>query len=356
MSLEIQRKSVLERLQTAMELELATIPPYMMALLSIRPPANRAAADLIRSVMMEEMLHMALIGNLICSLGGRTRLGKNNVASFPLRMTFQGRDFQDRKFNIDLKGLTSDQLSIFLKIELPADLNEAFGILTDGLTIPAPTIGDFYEDLVNELKVMAAANPAEAVFVGAKAPQVGPGYYWGAAGQPIVVRGLDDALAAIGLIVRQGEGASIAMASGEAQYFADPRNHGHYFRFNEIAKGRRYKATDSPLADPTGEELHTDFGACAQLKANPKSGDYVSGTPLAALNAAFNRHYSLMLTQIETAFNGNPTLLYEAISNGMHGLAGIAYEMVRTPVPGENDVFGCPSFEWVDQVSGNFTP
>lgn len=356
MSLDAQRRALLERLQKAMELELATIPPYMMALMSIRPPANRAAADLIPSVMMEEMLHMALVGNLICSLGGRTRLGRENVPLFPLRMTFKERNFSDRKFDIDLLGLTPAQLEVFLKIEMPADLHEAFGIQPDGLVVPAPRIGDFYDDLINDLKAMSAAYPKADVFIGANAPQVGPGYYWGATGEPIVVRTLDDALAALRVIIRQGEGASIAMTAGEAQYFADPRNLGHYFWFMEIAKGRRYKAEDSPMGNPTGEGLQTDFSACAALNANPKASDYAAGTPLATLNAAFNRHYSIMLNQIELAFNGNPTLLYEAITNGMHGLAGIAYEMVRTPLPDQADVFGCPSFEWVEQVSDSSSP
>ena len=31
-------------------------------------------------------------------------------------------------------------------------------------------------------------------------------------------------------------------------------------------------------------------------------------------------------------------------------MAGIAFEMVRTPAPGEEGVFGCPSFEWMDQA------
>ena len=356
MSLDAQRNSVLERLQKAMDLELATIPPYMMALMSIRPPANRPAADLIRSVMMEEMLHMALVGNLICSLGGRTRLGKENVPSYPLRMTFQNRNFSDRKFDIELRGLTPTQLEVFLKIELPADLHEAFGLQAEGLVVPAPTIGDFYDDLVKDLRAMATTYPEKDVFIGADAPQIGPGYYWGGAGETTVVRTLDDALTALGVIIRQGEGASIAMAAGEFQYFADPKNHGHYFRFMEIARGRRYKVEDSPMGNPSGELISTDFGACAVLKANPRAADYAAGTPLLTLNSAFNRHYSLMLNQMELAFNGNPTLLYEAITNGMHGLAGIAYQIVRTPVPDEVGVFGCPSFEWVEQVSGNVNP
>lgn len=353
MTLDERRKSVLDKLQKALELELSTIPPYMMALMSIRPPANRGAAELIRTVLMEEMLHMVLVGNLICSLGGRTQLGRENAPSFPLRMTFKGQNFSDREFEISVQGLTRDQLAVFLKIELPADLVEAFGLKAEGLVVPAPTIGDFYSELVSELKAMANAFGEADVFVGAKAPQIGPGYYWGGGGQPFAVRNINDAIKAIDVIVRQGEGARIAMAAGDAQYFADPKNHGHFFRFMEISEGRRYKDTDSPLGKPSGEIITTDFGACAKLKANPKAADYAIDTALATLNAAFNRHYSLMLSQIEIAFNGNPTLLFEAITNGMHGLAGIAYEMVRTPVVDEDGVFGCPSFEWVDQVSAS---
>ena len=42
-----KRETLKGWLQTAIELELATIPPYMIALLSIKLPTNREAADLI---------------------------------------------------------------------------------------------------------------------------------------------------------------------------------------------------------------------------------------------------------------------------------------------------------------------
>jgi hypothetical protein len=47
-------------LQWAIELEHATIPPYLCALYSLDPDRNPEAAQVIRTVFTEEMLHLAL--------------------------------------------------------------------------------------------------------------------------------------------------------------------------------------------------------------------------------------------------------------------------------------------------------
>ena len=65
-SLEALRR----HLQWALELEHSTIPPYLCALYSIREDANPAAAELVRSVFMEEMLHMTLVANVLNAVGG----------------------------------------------------------------------------------------------------------------------------------------------------------------------------------------------------------------------------------------------------------------------------------------------
>jgi Ferritin-like len=346
-----RRSSLLESLQAALELELATIPPYMMALLSIQQGQNRAAADLIRGTMMQEMLHMALVGNLISSLGGQSKLGKENIPCYPLRMTFKDRSFSDRKFDIHLTGLSKEQLDVFLQVEMPSGLLAAMKPAFVSIEVPAPTIGDFYKDIEDELRALCETYAASEVFTGDPAKQIGPAFFWGAAGAPIVVTGLETALKALELVVRQGEGGTLATAAGETPYFADPLNRGHYFRFREIAEGRLYRDTDSPLGKPTGEPVEMDFSKCFVLLKNPRQDKYAEGTPLAEMNASFNRQYSLMLRQIELAFNGSPSLLYETIVNGMHGLVGIALEMIKHLVPDSEAAMGCPSFEWVEPVA-----
>ena len=92
MANEDKRATLLARLQTAIELEWSTIPPYMVAILSMKLTANREAANLIRGVMMEEMLHMALVANVLNAVGGTVHIGPDNVPSYPLRL-FKGRDF-----------------------------------------------------------------------------------------------------------------------------------------------------------------------------------------------------------------------------------------------------------------------
>ncbi|MGC1953488.1 MAG: ferritin-like protein [Gammaproteobacteria bacterium] len=351
MNLAERKSALLESLQAALELELATIPPYMMALLSIPSGQSRAAANLIRGVMMQEMLHMALVGNLISSLGGQSKLEKENIPTYPLRMKFKGRGFSDRDFDIHLAGLSREQLDVFLQVEMPSGLLPKMKPAFVPIEVPAPTIGDFYKGIEDELRFLCETYSVSEIFTGDSAKQIGPAFFWGAAGSAVVVTGLETALKALDLIIRQGEGGALATAAGETPYFADSLNRGHYFRFKEIAEGRLYSEADSPLGNPTGEPVEMDLSKCLVLLRNPRQEKYADGTLLAEMNASFNRHYSIMLRQIELAFNGNPLLLYEAIVNGMHGLAGIAIEMTNHRVTGSEAVMGCPSFEWVEPIA-----
>ena len=57
-------------LRSAMQLEHATIPPYLMALYSIKPGTNSDASHVLRVVVVEEMLHLTLVANLLNAVGG----------------------------------------------------------------------------------------------------------------------------------------------------------------------------------------------------------------------------------------------------------------------------------------------
>ncbi len=66
--------SLQEHLQSAIELEHTTLPPYLCALYSLDRERNAAAAEALLSVFVEEMLHLALAANLLNAVGGRPRL------------------------------------------------------------------------------------------------------------------------------------------------------------------------------------------------------------------------------------------------------------------------------------------
>jgi hypothetical protein len=333
MTLEQEKQTLYPLLQTALELELSTIPPYLVALLSIRKDANRGSANLIRSVMMEEMLHMVLVGNLMSSLGGTVRIGSKEAPRFPLKLAFEGKAFRSREFEVGLQRFSPDALDTFLKIEIPDSLlaRGRQQAAAPALDIAGMTIGEFYEMLGKKLRKLCETYGEPQVFCGEPRKQVSEQYYWGSGGRPVVVSGLASAEQALETIVSQGEGSHDSIDDDDTLEFNQPDELAHYFRFNEIRCGRHYRTGDSPH------------------KANPKQSDYAPGSKLAELNANFNRQYSLMLTQIETALNGVPRLLYDAISNGMHALTSIALEMMTLPIDSMvGNLHGAPSFEWVE--------
>jgi hypothetical protein len=355
MTLQQQKDELFPLLQTAMELELSTIPPYFTALVSIHPGANRVSATLIRSVMMEEMLHMTLVGNLVSSLGGTVRLGRENMPGYPLRMNFDGKTFKDRQFDVNLEAFSPAAINTFLQIELPTELATRMKARREftEIDIPGITIGAFYDEVIARLKRMCDEFGEAAVFTGNPALQVNPQFYWGSGGSPVIITTFDTAREALEEIIEQGEGGGASVFDPDEHYADTQYDLAHYFRFNEIALGRRYQPGDTPDAPPTGQPIEVDYGAVYPIKRNPASADYAPGSRLATLNDEFNRKYTVMLGEIAQAFNGTPHALYDAIINGMHALTPIAGEMMALPIDGEaGGAHGAPSFEWHDPLSG----
>jgi Ferritin-like len=350
MTLDEQKLQIFPLLQKAMELELSTIPPYLTALITIKKQANRVAANLIRSVMMEEMLHMVLVGNLISSLGGKVCLREENIPTYPLKMKFQGQVFKDRDFDVNLMAFSPEAIHTFLQIEMPSSLISHKVLLraSSEIEIPDITIGAFYERIIAMLEKMCIEFHESAVFCGNPKQQISEDYYWGSYGKPIIITSMDNAREALKVIIQQGEGIDQSVFDGDEHYFEQPDEVAHYFRFKEIELGRRYRPEDRPDKPPSGEPFIVDYNAVFPIKQNAKSSDYETSSQLETLNDAFNRQYSLMLSQLEQAFNGTPSVLYNAIVNGMHTMTPIAMEMMSLRISDNGDeTCGAPSFEWI---------
>lgn len=337
---------LLAMLQTAASLELATIPPYLTALLSIVRPHNRGAAENIRSVMIEEMLHLALVSNVVSSIGGTLRLTGDYVPRFPLKMSFEGQPFEDRNFDVYLAPFSRATIKTFMDIEQPRRLKRTLFKMTE-MVIPANTIGEFYEEIINTLETLATSS-RDPLFIGDPARQIGAGYYWSAGGKPIIVTDLNSARSALQVVINQGEGAGGSLDDGDQPDFGQPFEVAHYYRFAEIFHGKRYRPGADPTKPPDGPPLSIDFSAVHPIKLGAVSADYAN-SPLAQMNGAFNRQYSDMLIQVEEALNGNPKTLYTAIMNGMRALSELGIRMMSTAIPGDSQGrHGCPTFEWVE--------
>ena len=336
------------QLQKAVTLEFATLPPYLTALWSLHPGSNREAAAVIRGVMMEEMLHMTLAGNVLSALGGHVRLCGRAIPVYPLQLAFDGRQHRDRLVDIHLERFSAHAVQTFMGIELPARMHAAHAdAATPELAIPDFTIGAFYDEIIGELRALCDEFDAAVVFTGNPAHQIAAEFFWKGGGQPMVVSNLTEAVQALRVVTAQGEGARGSMSDGDQQFFGQPDEVAHYFRFKQIACGRYYTATDSIHQPPSGALLNVDYAAVFPIRTDSRQADLAAHPPLAALSARFNAAYSMMLWQLTEGFAGNPPVFYTAIMNGMSSLSEVARALVGTPIPDDpQGLHAAPSFEW----------
>lgn len=346
-------------LQTALQLELSTIPPYLCALYSIKEGTNKMATEIIKSVVIEEMLHMVMVANLINSIGGEPIIGKvpgeEFVPTYPTHLPGN----VDKHLVINLGSMTPRQIKAFCKIEHPGD---------EGLGVPKRpddkdgfrSIGEFYHAIRGSLIHFEeeAQKNGGTIFTGTK-QQVTPDHYYGAGGGIIPVHCLEDAMAVIDEIVEQGEGTLGSIFSGDYHeednnmelFGPDVEEYAHYFRFKEVLHGRFYQPTDSAHRDspnkglPTGEPIDVDWDAVYNMADNPKMADYPKDSEIYQKMYEFNLTYMALLDNLNTACNGNPDALREGIMV-MYDLKYKAAELMK--IPGKDGYNVGPSFEYIE--------
>ena len=331
-------------LQAAVELELSTIPPYLCAQYSLRPEANDTARLIIRSVVVEEMLHMILAANVLNAIGGEPRVtGHAHVPRYP-------HELPDGVV-LDLLPFGPEAVEGFLRVENPQSSHQGPGpghpllagrrpavhqasatTLAQGPT----TIGAFYAEIIEGLEKAAATMGEQALFCGDPARQLTREYYYAGGGTPLPVTDLESARAALTEIVDQGEGDPGSMYDKDGDL-------GHYYRFQQLKFGRSYRSSDH-AGTPTGAKVDIDWTAVYPMIANPRGGDYADPELRAASDAA-NRTWSELLRQLEAAFNGSPQELLAAVPT-MFRLRDHALVLLANPLPGGGGGHAGPTFEW----------
>jgi hypothetical protein len=333
-------ESLREHLQWAIELEHATLPSYLCALYSLDPGRNPDAAEVLGSVFVEEMLHLALAANLLNAIGGRPQLDSPRVLpGYPRPLPHS-----DPSIEISLLPFGVEALELFLRIEQPAAPDAPDQC--DGYS----TISQFYEAIRHGLIDLCDRLGEAAMFCGDPARQVtAEQLAYGGAGRIIAVDGLPAALAALDEIVTQGEGADRSEVwDGDRDMFHPDRDEvGHHYRFQELLLGRRYRRGDTPTSGPTGPTVAVDWDAVRPMRRNPRLADHLPGSPVRVAQEAFNRDYCSLLQQLDRAFDGSPQLLSGAVS-AMYGLKAQAERLLQMPVDDGRRTAG-PTFEYVDR-------
>jgi hypothetical protein len=325
-----------KHLQWAIELEHATLPPYLCALYSLDPQRNSDAFALIGGVFVEEMLHLGLAANVMNAIGGRPRLDSPAVLQPYPRPLPHG----DRSFELSLAPFDLEALETFLRLERPA------GAGAPAETEHYETIGQFYTAIEDGLRGLCAELGERAVFSGHPARQVHAAAFRHTTGRLIAVDSLSTALTALAEIVDEGEGNGRDQVWSDDQDVLQPERAAvaHYYRFAELKLGRRYQPGDTPDTGPTGEVVSLDFDAVLPMRRNPRLADHPVGHPIRMAQHRFNVTYSTMLNQLEQTFNGGPTTLPEAVRT-MYALKAQAAALMQMP-DGDDHVAG-PTFDYV---------
>jgi Ferritin-like len=316
-----------EYLQAALEVEHLTIPVYLSALYTIRPGTNRTAFFAIRSVVMEEMLHMTLAANVLNAVGGSPRVAHPRfLTKYPAKLPFSSDDLP----MIHLRHFSPKALETFLIIECPHSLAPKTG-KNPGWT----SIGQFYEAIRLGLVEIVRQNGESKVFTGPREKQVGPEDFYNSGGEVFPVTDLKSALLALRVISEQGEGVGDSIWDSDDKIFGEEREPAHYFRFNEIYTGRSYGRHDTPRTPPSGPLLDVTWHDAYRIDGDSKVADYEKYALASAVYeqaVAFNQCYATLLGYLQWAFSGTPRIMALAVP-AMLQLRDRAVQLYRNPHP-----------------------
>jgi len=303
-------------LQWAIQIEHATIPPYLCALYSLDTldSNNSTAAGIIQDVVVDEMLHMSLNCNLLNAVGGSPTF--NNASFLPKYPGPLPHHSPNLPLIVHLQKCSIDVVNdTFLRIEKPetvGDVPEADNYAT---------LGQFYAAILLGLSNLNQSLGAKGLFKGNPGKQV-TSIFRSPHGQLVNVVDLDSARQAIMEIVEQGEGSS--------QTELDPDGDlAHYWEFNQIVDG----------TVPLGKVL--------PMIMDPTTASLPAGSPVQKLSQLFNDCYCLMLRTMTQIFNtGDNSPLVDALYVQMREIMPVvARLLMQTPIPKKNANAG-PSFEF----------
>ena len=289
-------------------MEISTIPPYLCALYSIQDRGTAAAA-LVRSVVIEEMLHAATVSNLMNAIGGHPSLGPEHVPLYPGYIPHHaaGGPF------VQLQALSPALArTVFMTIEQPETPHSP----AEGNRFE--TIGQFYRAIEEGFE-----NCGPTVFEHDTGHQRADTYFGGGGGELMTVDNLGSAKRAIREITEQGEGAEHPRPptpggepDGDLDQYATrldgtygptlgtPWELSHFRKFEQLADGEvPVPATYPMLPNPTSDAFEDETGRLAEL---------------------FDGCYTLVLLALERSFRGPATDT---------SFFGVAFPLMQTVLP-----------------------
>lgn len=320
--------SVQAALQQAIELEHSTIPLYLYALYSLDESKNKMIAEILTSVVVEEMLHMTLASNVLNAIGGTPQIDRPDfIPTYPGPLP--GGVESGLTFN--LAPFSPAQLQAFLDIEQPENPLQ-FPSRTLAADDSSITIGQFYIAISDAIAALG-----DGIFVTPARNQVGPQLMR----DSVIVTNVATAQQAISIIIEQGEGTSTSPEEVVGHRVA------HYYRFMQIQKVHLLEKVNAspPQYAYTGAPVPFDASGVYAVATNPALAGYPAGSLSAFANDNFNYTYTSLLLLLHGFFNGdNSSSVFNRAMGLMMSLKGQAKAMM-SGIPDDKVLTG-PSFQY----------
>jgi len=323
-------------LQTAIRLEFSTIPPYLTAFFSIIDGYNQEAERLIRSVVLQEMLHMAQAANLLIATGGNPIINSHHfVPTYPGKLpggVLPG-------LTVHLRRATRNHIHRnFMAIEYPSKTHVAL----PHREVHSNTIGEFYTFIRKTLHMLHRKYKHMGKDLFCKDQCITNQVSWPTAkrdaygGTLYIVRDLDSADEAIREIMSQGEGVGPFNPSDGGRELA------HYYKFEEIVCGHKLVKTRRNWYNFVGEKIELDETGVYPMQNDPSIKKLQPESNAYHFSKVFNEIYRQLLNRIHQTFNGDPNGFKDSVSI-MWSLKMYAKKLMKIPVDNCESEDGCPT-------------
>src|SRR5215207_6079521 len=298
------REALVYMLSEAAELEHGIMCQYLFAAFSLKQREDEGLSSdeleavtrwrrLIAHVATEEMLHLALVHNLLSAIGAAPHLSRPNLPApahhYPAGVNLtlvpfgeralQHFMFLERPEGMELEGATG----------IDAPLHDAVPLMAEGDIVPQlqdfATVGHLYRSIEQGLAHLADKFGERNLFVGPPRAQATSEHFrWP---ELVAVTDLASAQRALDTILEQGEGA---------------RGHweaAHFGQFVQILDEYRQMTADNPRLDPVRPVLP------AKVRPGERDDETVPliGDPVTArVTDLFNVAYEVLLQGLERFF------------------------------------------------------
>ena len=298
MSTISDREELIHLLSEASELEHGLCCCYLFAAFSLKRDESEDLTSsehdavtrwerVISGVALQEMLHLALVSNLLTALGAAPHLRRPNFPQQSKYLPLTLRPFDERTLDHFIfierpEGMEfPGGAGIDVASPLPAQADDG----VEPVEVPFASVGGLYRDIEEGFKSLCARLSEERVFIGPPRAQATTGYF------PfpglVAVTDLASASKAIEEIVEQGEGLR-----------GDIEN-SHYARFLTIRGELDRLRAGRPGFEPSRRVMENPFTEQPTDSTGCNLIDHPETRPIAEL---FNACYGLMVEMLMRFF------------------------------------------------------